>query len=118
MADPDKSGWPPVYVSMNRSRHELAIREVSRTVHLHHQKIHPSPDIMATAAPVKIPNPLHPDQMSAEERIAEIGQLLACGLVRLQARNASPLSADRGDSFVDFPAPQSGHTDAVERRSA
>lgn len=67
---------------------------------------------------LQIPNPLHPRQMSAEERIAEIGQLLARGLVRLQARNASPLSADRGDCFVDFPAPQSGHADALERRSA
>ena len=33
--------------------------------------------------------------MSADERIAEIGELLARDLIRLRARNASQLSADR-----------------------
>ena len=65
-----------------------------------------------------MPNALHPSRMTAAERIAELGQLLARGLVRLQARNASTLSADRGDCFVDFAAHQSGHADALERRLA
>ena len=67
---------------------------------------------------LQIPNPIHPGLMSAEERIAEIGELLARGLVRLRARNASPLSADRGDSFVDFPPHQSGHAETPTRSTA
>jgi len=66
----------------------------------------------------QMPNPLHPNLMSAEERIAEICQLLARGLVRLQTRQSSSLSADRGDSCVDFLPHQSGHADAPTRRQA
>ena len=64
------------------------------------------------------PNAIAPDQMTAEERIAELGQLLALGHMRLQARKSSRLSADRGDSFVDFLPDQSGHADAPKRRTA
>jgi hypothetical protein len=63
-------------------------------------------------------NPLHPERMSAEERIAEIGRLLGLGLMRLHAPKSSRLSADRGDSSVDFLPDQSGHADAPERRTA
>lgn len=55
------------------------------------------------------PNPLHPDHLAPAERIAELGQILALGLVRLHARKSSLLSAPRGDSFVDFVPDQSGH---------
>jgi len=48
------------------------------------------------------PNPLCPDRMSSEARIAEIGRILAAGVVRLNATQSSDLSADSGDSFVDF----------------
>jgi len=65
-----------------------------------------------------IPNPLHPDLISADERIAEIGQFLARGLVRLRARNASNLSTDRGESSVDFLPHRSGHADTPTRRQA
>ena len=63
-------------------------------------------------------NPLQPEHMSAEERIAEIGRLLSLGLMRLHARKSSRLSADRGDSSVDFLPDQSGHADAPKRRTA
>ena len=63
-------------------------------------------------------NPLHPERMSAEERIAEMGRLLGLGLMRLHARKSSRLSADRGDSSVDFLPDQSGHADAPKRRTA
>jgi hypothetical protein len=63
-------------------------------------------------------NPLHPDQLTADERIAELGELLAAGVMRLQARKSSRLSADRGDSSVDFLPDQSGHADAPKRRTA
>ena len=55
-----------------------------------------------------IVSPLHPDQMTADERIAEIAQILALGLARLHAKS-SPLSAARGDSFVDLLPDRSGH---------
>jgi hypothetical protein len=63
-------------------------------------------------------SPLHPDQMTGTERIAELGQILAAGLVRLHARKSSPLSADRGDSSVDFLPDRSGHADTPTRRTA
>jgi hypothetical protein len=47
--------------------------------------------------------------MTAQERIAELGQFLALGIVRLYARKSSPLSAARGDSFVDLLPDRSGH---------
>ena len=48
-------------------------------------------------------NPLKPELMTPEERLRELAALLACGLIRLQARQSSSLSADRGESSVDFP---------------
>jgi hypothetical protein len=56
--------------------------------------------------------------MTAGERITELGQLLALGLMRLHARKSSRLSADLGDSSVDFLPDQSGHADALKRRTA
>ncbi len=42
--------------------------------------------LIAPATSVRlIVNPLHPDQMTADERTAELGELLALGLMRLQA---------------------------------
>ncbi len=35
------------------------------------------------------PNPLGPDRMTARERLAEICELLALGLIRLRARQSS-----------------------------
>jgi len=49
------------------------------------------------------------DATAARERIAEIGALLALGLVRLQARKSSSIFADGGDSSVDCLATPSGH---------
>ncbi|MCX7366330.1 MAG: hypothetical protein NTV97_31570 [Alphaproteobacteria bacterium] len=63
-------------------------------------------------------NPLKPELMPHDERLAEIAEILARGLVRLHAREASPLSADRGDSFVDLPPARSGHATAPKRRMA
>ena len=62
--------------------------------------------------------PLYPNHMTPDERLAEIAEILARGLVRLHAREASPLSADRGDSFVDLPPHRSRHADAPRRRMA
>ena len=57
------------------------------------------------------PNPLSANLMRAAERLAEVAELLALGLVRLRARQSSGLSHDRGERFVDFMAGESGgHT--------
>ena len=64
------------------------------------------------------PNPLHPNHMTAEERLAELGQILARGLIRLHAQKSSALSADRGDNSVDFSPDQSGHAVTPKRRKA
>ena len=41
---------------------------------------------------------LHPARMSAAERLAEIAEILAAGLVRLRVRKSTPLSRDCGES--------------------
>ena len=43
-----------------------------------------------------------------EERLSEIAEILAAGLMRLQARKSSQISADCGDSSLDFTGHQSG----------
>jgi hypothetical protein len=52
---------------------------------------------------------MHPDLLTAVERIAEIGDILARGFVRLRAGQSSSKSADRRDSCLDFFADQRGH---------
>ena len=63
-------------------------------------------------------SPLHPNHMTADERLAELAQILALGLMRLHARKSSRLSADCGESLVDLPADRRGHADASRRRTA
>ena len=55
-----------------------------------------------------IPNPLSPRHLSASERLAEIAEILAAGLMRLRARQSSPLSPECGESSLDCPGNQSG----------
>jgi hypothetical protein len=54
-------------------------------------------------------NPLHPNRMPAAERLDEIADILAAGLIRLRARKSSALSADYRESSLDFSPDQSGH---------
>ena len=54
-------------------------------------------------------NALHPNRISPAERLAEIGRILAAGLIRMKASKSSALSADRGESTVDLSGPKSGH---------
>mgnify|MGYP001114459112 CR=1 FL=1 len=60
------------------------------------------------STPASGPNPLCPDNMSARARFEELGRILAIGVIRLNAENASSLSAEGGDSFVDFSPRKSG----------
>lgn len=58
--------------------------------------------------PVSGPNPICPERMSAQARLAEIGRILAAGVRRLNPEKSSDLSAASGDSFVDFAPRKSG----------
>jgi hypothetical protein len=60
-------------------------------------------------------NPLDPCHMTAAERLDEIADILAAGLMRLRARKSTPLSRDSGESSLDFSADQRGHAAPRER---
>ena len=47
-------------------------------------------------------------RMLPDERLAEIAEILAMGLQRLQARKSSQESADHGESSLHFSPDQSG----------
>ncbi|MBB6411930.1 hypothetical protein [Mesorhizobium sangaii] len=59
-------------------------------------------------------NPISPDRLTAAERLAELGTILAAGVRRLRARQSSRQSGERENSFVDFTANQSGHAVELE----
>ena len=59
-------------------------------------------------------NGLDPDRMTTDERLAELAELLARGLVRLRAKQSSGLSDGGESSSVDFTAHQSGHGPATQ----
>jgi hypothetical protein len=42
-------------------------------------------------------------------RLAEVGQILAIGLMRLEARKSSGLSSEGGENPLHYDADQSGH---------
>jgi len=42
------------------------------------------------------PNPLSPDEMSSKERLAELAEILATGICRLQMRQAEQLRQEAG----------------------
>jgi hypothetical protein len=47
--------------------------------------------------------------MSATERLAEIGEILAAGLIRLRARQRQAEARRSGESLLDFAAERSVH---------
>ena len=63
-------------------------------------------------------NPLKPDLMTVAERLTEISAILACGLVRLHARQSRAVSVDVGDSCLDFTADRRRHATGLDRRKA
>jgi len=48
------------------------------------------------------PNPLSPERMSADERLAEVGRILAAGVRRILSEQSSSLSAAGRDSSFDI----------------
>jgi hypothetical protein len=61
------------------------------------------------------PNPTRPDRMSPQERLSELAELLALGLVRLKTRQSSSLSREDGEGSLDFSPDRSGHADPATR---
>jgi len=63
------------------------------------------------------PNPDDPNSTAASERLQEVAEILALGLIRLQARKSTPISADRGEVHLDCTGDQSGHgpSNSLER---
>jgi hypothetical protein len=49
----------------------------------------------------------------ADDRLAEIGEILAAGVMRLEARKSSGISAETGESPLHFMPDQSGHANPV-----
>ncbi len=58
-------------------------------------------------------NALNPTAMTVAERLDEVAEILATGLIRLRAPKSSPLSPPTGESSLDCPAHQSGHANAL-----
>jgi hypothetical protein len=57
------------------------------------------------------------DAETGVDRIAEIGAILALGLLRLRARQSSEFSGAGGESSLDFVARQSGHKNSEQERN-
>jgi hypothetical protein len=57
---------------------------------------------------VDLLNPISADRISAAERLAEIAEILAAGLMRLLARKSSQTAAHCGESSLHFSPDQSG----------
>ena len=61
-----------------------------------------------------MPNALDPNLMTAAERLAKIGEILAAGILRLRAKRLQ--TEDHRDLSLDFPAHQSRHGRNQRRR--
>lgn len=65
------------------------------------------------------PNPLHPSQMTADERLDEVARLLAIGILRARQRRLekqSPARTERREVPLDFSARQRGSDRTKNRR--
>jgi hypothetical protein len=56
-----------------------------------------------------------PDEITTDERISEIAEILAVGLMRIPASKSSPFSAEHRESLLDCPVIQSGHADVAHK---
>ena len=54
-------------------------------------------------------NALDPNRMSTDERLREVSEILASGLLRLRAQRREAQAADTGEVPLDFTAGQSVH---------
>lgn len=68
-----------------------------------------------SAYPVAAPHSCG-EELPVAERITEIAEILATGLMRLEARKSSSLCADGAENLLDCAGPQSGHPERKSRR--
>jgi hypothetical protein len=61
-------------------------------------------------------NPLPPDLMTADERLAEVAQILAAGLLRLRRQESEKHVSHIEEKRLDFSPDRSGHATARRRR--
>jgi hypothetical protein len=61
-------------------------------------------------------NPLGADLMTAEERLTEVAQILAAGLLRLRQRQNQNRCSTLEKNSLDFSPGRSGHPPARQRR--
>ena len=62
-------------------------------------------------------NPLSPDLMTADERLSEMAQILAAGLLRLRRRESEKHISHLEKKRLDFLPHRSGHATARQRRN-
>ena len=58
---------------------------------------------------------IDPGRPSTAERLAEIAEILAAGLIRLKTRQSTSISRDCGDSSLDFSPDPRMHAAAPDR---
>ncbi|MBF0354926.1 MAG: hypothetical protein HQL43_06805 [Alphaproteobacteria bacterium] len=58
-------------------------------------------------------NALAPSRMTAAERLDEVAEILAVGVMRLAALKSSAISAHTRESFLDLPPNRSGHANTL-----
>ena len=61
-------------------------------------------------------NPLPVHLMAPEQRLHELAQILAAGLLRLRKKEKARAGNDLRDYRLDFPPTRSGHADANRGR--
>ncbi|MBI5121302.1 MAG: hypothetical protein HZA67_09875 [Rhodospirillales bacterium] len=61
-------------------------------------------------------NALSPNRMTAAERLDEVAEILAVGVMRLVALKSRVLSEQCGESSLDFVPDQSGHANTLLKR--
>ena len=61
-------------------------------------------------------NPLPPDLMTADERLSEVAQILAAGLLRLRRQESEKHVSHLEKNGLDFSPDRSVHATAGERR--
>jgi hypothetical protein len=63
-----------------------------------------------------LPNPLHPNLLTPAERLDEIAEILAAGIIRARARLRAPRGSTAEQVPVDFSPRRSGHVRPSSQR--
>jgi hypothetical protein len=68
-----------------------------------------APPSIGNDADTDMPNPLHPDLMTPAERLDEIAEILAAGILPVRARVRAPRGSTAEQVRLDFSPRRSGH---------